>query len=319
MKATYIVYFCISVATGVAQSPASSTNAVTITGFSVGGERTRYTVPASELPCSVTWNAETDPFPQELSNFVTRASSFLGQSHQLGGTHRATTFGIDDILIKGIEFTSHTMEMIGKDESGFTNQWFVAITFYGADPVDLGAANPFARKHIVMLLDGTCAKEEKEQSPRPKWSITNGSPAQSISNISNQVSAHSLARDPDPYGKRSHPNFPICEVQWDPFTQPFPLDLRVQATRAKEYLLSVPDLPQGLTLNEIALWRYVPVEALKAANKPTSQHRHHWEVVFWFRNDRRRGYDVHMLLDTTILPRTTASPPRSTSYPSNPK
>lgn len=310
MKAAHLTCFCLGVVSAFGQPLISSTNAVVIAGFGAGGESARYTVPASDLPCPVTWDPESDPFPGELSNLVARAWSFLNQAHQLGGSHDVTRFDLDDIQIKRVELTPHQINAIGKEKNAFTNQWFVAVTFHGADPVDLTAAHPVARKNVVMLLDGTCATEEKDPLRRPKWSATNFPATKTISNASTRTRLRSFSQGNDSYGKLSEPDFPISKVQWDPFGQQFPLDLRAQASRAKDYLMSAADSPHRLALTEICLWRYVPVEALKPANEPTTEHLHHWEVAFWFRDERRQEYGVHMLLDTTILPRTDTLPGR---------
>lgn len=308
MKTAQFGCFCAGIVTAAAQPALVSTSAVAVAGFEGGGERTRYAVAAARLPCPVTWNVQFEPFPEQLSDLVARASSFLDHARQLGGTHTATRFNLDDIQIKRIELSAQQLRAIGKDETAFTNQWFTAVTFYGADPVDLTSAQPVCYKHVVMLLDGTSATEEEDPFPRPKWSVTNLPAAESISNTFTRSRFRSSAQDTEPYGKLSRADFPIARVQWDPFDEAFPLDLRAQAPRAEEYLMSVGDIPQRLTLFEIRLWRYVPVEALKAANKPMTEHLHHWEAVFWFRDERHREYDVHMLLDGTILRRSNASP-----------
>lgn len=310
MKAVQLACFCLGVVSAFGQFSTSSTNAVAIAGFGVGGERTRYTVPASDLPCPVTWNPESDPFPEELRSLVARASSFLKDARQLGGSHGATRFDLDNIQIKRIELTPRQINAIGKEESAFTNQWFVAVTFHGADPVDLTAAHPVARKNVVLLLDGTWATEENDPLQRPKWSATNFPPVKSISNTLTRIGLPSSSQDTDSYGKLSKADLPISKVQWDHFGQQFPLDLRAQASRAKDYLMSSPDSPQRLTLTEICLWRYKPIEALRLATKPTTEHLHDWEAVFWFRDERRQEHDVHMLLDTTILPKTDTLPDR---------
>jgi hypothetical protein len=162
-------------------------------------------------------------------------------------------------------------------------------------------------KHVVMLLDGTCAAEEDDPFARPKWSVTNSPPARPVSDLTARAGSRLAAEDDDPYGRASRPDFPISEVQWEPFSEPFPMDLRAQVPRARQYVTLAPNLRQNLMLTEIHLWRYLPVAALEAANKPTDQHLHHWEVVFWFRGDSREEYDAHMLLDGTVLSRMKPS------------
>jgi hypothetical protein len=290
MKESLIPYFCLAISIAVMQPLLASTNVVTVAGFTVGKETTRYTVLASDLPCPITWNPETDSFPQDPSNFVSRAFSLLSQAHQFGGTQRVSHFDVDDIEIQRLELTPDEIRNQGIAENSLSNQWIVAINFYSTDPIDLPISHPICRKHVVMLLNGVCATEEEDlfhRSPITQSSLS-------------RTPSWTLSTNID----LSRSDFPLPEVQWEPLTQPFPLDLRNQASRAKEWLSSSSTSPGALTLTEVHLWRFIPVESIRAAQKRLDEHLHHWEVVFGFQDDHGRLYDIHILLDGTIFSKT---------------
>ena len=92
-----------------------------------------------------------------------------------------------------------------------------------------------------------------------------------------------------------------------PLAQEFPLDLKLATSRAKEQILSVLGTEERLDLKLIDLSHYEPIETLKAANLPASEHRHHWVLTFTF---VPRLHNVYMMLDGTILPNST-QPPRT--------
>jgi hypothetical protein len=184
------------------------------------------------------------------------------------------------------------------------------MRFFGRSSLDLDALDHPAMKCVVLLPDGTRAAEKLVRSKRAQVVVTHSlplphaepgiSPKRHVSKVvSNSLSWLTL---------------PICPVQWDPLAQEFPLDLKLATSRARAHLVAWLGTDESLDLKEIQLSHYEPIETLKAANIPASEHRHHWALTFTF---GPRLYDVYMMLDGTILPNSTQPPrtPRSADSP----
>ena len=90
-------------------------------------------------------------------------------------------------------------------------------------------------------------------------------------------------------------DFKLPEVQWDPATQPLPVNLAALVERAQTRLapLAAGNLPP---LSGVELVSYVPLPGLLAQGIPIETHRHHWLVCLRF-GDAVTPYDACFLLD----------------------
>jgi len=264
-----------------------------------------YSVATNDLPARAEWNPDGAAFPGDLGKLGRAAEGFVEDARQLGGTvqHPAGWFELVDIEI----FQIPPRAASGKYLAWVTNQWAIKMSFFGRSSFDLDALKQPAKKCVVLLPDGTRAAEKLVQSKKAKVVLTNSLPlAHSEPGIIAERHVSKVASN-----SLSWLTLPICPVQWDPLAQEFPLDLKRATSRAKEQILSVLGTEERLDLKLIDLMHYVPIETLKAAKLPASEHQHHWVLTFTF---VPRLHNVYMMLDGTILPNSTQPPrtPRST-------
>ena len=90
-------------------------------------------------------------------------------------------------------------------------------------------------------------------------------------------------------------DFKVPESQWDPETQPLPVNLGAFVERAQTRLtpLAAGNLPP---LSAVELVSYVPLPGLLAQGMPVEAHRHHWLICLRF-GDAVTPYDACFLLD----------------------
>jgi hypothetical protein len=276
-----------------------STNEVFIMGSKVRGlggtkgEYYEYLAKWSQLP-SKAWSPGGNPFPLQLDAEVGHAKSHLMESAHITNNAR-----ILDLTLNRLYFGQEMIEAQGKRVEDFTNQWSLRFMF---------SVEGKAERCVVMLLDGSFTTEkagreaEKEIKPQEKEGAS----------IPSHPGKPEKAREPakivlsnEPNLKISRPDFLVPSVQWNPDSQPFPLDLGIQASCAKDYILSKKASANESTfLKQISMLSILPAEAIEAQKLDLFQNLNHWIVTFEFRQGNEHSYYVHILLDGSILAMT---------------
>jgi len=259
----------------------------------VRGEHYDYFLKASQLPPKVSWSPRTERFPVELGAESRKALEFLRRDNQ-------TTNQVDltGITISRLCLTNFMPESQTQSAGVLSNHWIIAFEFQ----IQPGPSHRF----VVMLLDGSYATEKN----RSIGDLRTGSYGVAQGQTLNQLSRLELPEpkrhhyELSPYDKLMKADSTVSQIQWNTSNK-FPLELNSQQALARHYLSkgkSVAD--ESLTLEEVAIQHYIPLEAINANGLDFLKNRHHWFIAFRYRvqsESEEREYCVFSLLDGRIF------------------
>jgi hypothetical protein len=265
----------------------------------LSGRQPALCVEANRLPLKP-WDPEKESLPIDLRAEAPRAWSMVATQMLAEGNPDLV---IIDLRRFGIP--ERIIERSGRSRTDFTNQWVALLTFATSPP-------RFSCKTMAVFLDGTYAIE-READP---GDVGHGVQVPPLVKTGGRDRSRAETRDEgepnaapvavvDPQRKLQESDFTIPRVQWNPQTEPFPLDLRTESVRARALLAEAsPEGGASFFLWEILMTKFAPAGAIDAQKLSPLDHRFHWLVVFRFHGSASltiRPWEVYMLLDGTVM------------------
>lgn len=250
-------------------------------------------VKLNQLNAYTSWNPDTETFPLSLGKEARNTLAFFAN----GGI--TNQIDINEITISRIFVPNELANRNEKMTSFYTNQWGVGFQA-------LLQFSNFSNVFSVVLLNGTRAIERttnpsSESDTNLKTSETNTS--HSFKDLKAEPGTNQLSKNP--LQELFQADFEIPRIQWDPSYQEFPLDLALQARRAKAFLSDQKAIKmERLSLLGVTMMIYVPLESIRVKGLRQFDNRYHWFVKFTYEEqgtDFITIHDVYMLLDGRFL------------------
>ena len=254
-----------------------ATNRIIVGGILPPGEdELVYSFAWNQLPFKITWDGDTENFPADLGNLVSKARNHLFaagdstaelQPASLQLYRKADLLPMEPSLKR--QLRAH-----GISAEQFYQQWFLAIPFSGHQ-------SALIFRDVVSSLDGTLAEVQHRRpyAPRNLYEVW-VSPGPSAKAAGEQAEAE-IAK----------PDFSPPDVLWNPLGGSFPMDLRAETAKARRHLAGKYKDCGPLKL------RLIDFHTFRQSQKPPT----HWSVGFTFTNSKLEPYSVIMLLDGRII------------------
>jgi hypothetical protein len=253
-------------------------------------ERLHYFTTLNQLVSAQSWDPVSQPLPINLATELNHAQNHIMKNERLTERLRIGP----SISIGRLFWDSRNTNIL--EAPGLANKWAMQFDFYSA-------SDHHQSFKPMVLLGGTYALViDLAQLRTPE--MTNEF-RKSISRFS-PVRLENLSGNTTPISKTDRPDFRCPKVHWDADSgAAYPMDLQAEAMRGRDICAQRLKLSKdSLTLVQINLEHYIPVQAAQFQHLTTEELLNNWATLFEYSTDEKADmphYWVGELLDGTIL------------------